>query len=507
MDPELQDSLGELLARIGPAGLLALLIWIWIKLSPKTRKEIRNKIWSWVRWLARQLWYLVCVAWWAARNKIPFRLALRLQPDRWNAMVERRKLPGLKRGKIRRTATGVSVRLTLTGSLTSQWVVSKLPQLETGLGLRKKSTRLRHVGRADHLVLEIKLRDAVQEFIPWSRPRGKVRLRDPLRFALTEFGDVVSVSVKNRIGIFGGSGNGKSCAQRLIGAHVIMAVDAGLEIWDLKFGTESQHYINKAHRVTTVPDSLARLDWLIDEEFPRRAVRMRELRTSSWKETEQDPALLIIVDEGNVITREYTPAQMARFFRAVEQGRALGVYFVWATQFPKAKNLPTEIRSQLNVKICFGLETKEESLVVFKEGVNDGWTPHALPGPGWCMIKSKDPDHLRPRDTKAVWLDDTDLRDNIKMVGKIPGRTPAPDAVEQADETAPEPGAPSVTDDIWAVLLTSPAPLGVSELARRTARSKAAVHAALKKMAASGAVRQDGLKYFVPTVDREHEGD
>ena len=101
---------------------------------------------------------------------------------------------------------------------------------------------------------------------------------------------------------------------------MIQAVDAELEIWDLKFGTESQHYQGKAHRVTTVDEAAARVDWLLDVEFPRRAALMAAQGTSSWKESPTTPAMVLMVDEGNVIIREFKDDQLKRFFRVAEQG-------------------------------------------------------------------------------------------------------------------------------------------------------------------------------------------
>jgi len=498
MDPELQDSLGELLSKIGPLGAAFLLIYLWVKLDAKVRKTVRSWIWKWIKALFRKICYLVAVAWWAAKNQIPFRLALRLQPDRWDSMVDRRRLTGLKRGKIRKSPIGVSVRLTLTGRLTAKYVHSQIRQLETGLGLKRDTVRLRQVSRSDRLILEIRVRNPLEKEIPWERPGRKVRFADPVRLSVTDFGDVVSISVKNRLGIFGESGSGKSCTQRVVGAHAVLAVDAGLEVWDLKQGVEGQHYRDKAHVITTIPDALARLDWLLNEEFPRRAAIMKKRGWSEWRETEQDPALLIIMDEGNVIVRDFTAGQFGRLCTAIEQGRALGIFFAWATQFPKAENLPTQIRSQLNVTVCHKVRNSEEAQVVFKDDVKKGWAPHTLPGEGWVMVQSKT--HRDPVESKVVWLSTDTFRD-LALVGKIPGRSVVVADAEPEEE--PEPGKASVADDIWAVLAVSPDPLGVSELARRTGRSKAAVHAALIKLAEKGFVQRTDQGYVIPVKDPE----
>jgi len=500
MDPQLENSLGDLLAKVGPLGVLALLVFVWVKLDPKIRKAVRARIWTAIKWTARQLWYLIAVAWWASKNQIPLRLALRLQPDRWDAMTEKRRLAGLKRGKIRRTPTGVSVRVTLTGRLTAKYVQSQIRQLETGLGLKRNTVRLKHVSRSDRLILEIKLREPLKDGVPWEHPGRKVRFADPVRLSVTDFGDVFTVSAKNRIGVFGESGFGKSCTQRVIGAHTVLAVDAGLEVWDLKQGVEAQHYRDKAYVVTTVEQALDRLDWLLSSEWPRRAAIMKKHGWSEWQESEKNPAHLIIIDEGNVAVRGFTAGQFDRLCTAIEQGRALGVYFVWATQFPKAENLPTQIRSQLNVTVCHKVRNSEESQVVFKDDVAQGWAPHTLPGPGWVLVKSTDA--KEPVESKVVWLSPADFR-QLALAGPIPA---APAAEEQpVEEQTPVKAA--VADEVWAALAVSPDPLGVRELARRTGRSNAAVHAALKKLEAAGAVQKVGAGYTVPTTKETNDED
>lgn len=478
---------------------------------------------------------------WAHRLDIPYELAQRLQKSSWSAMCKARRLAGLERGDVEKTPYGVAVHVKFRGSLDFPAVQRGIGQIETGLDTGDGAIRLRKGQTAGRGILDVRLRDPLADGVPWEQPSAPVRLAHPVRLAVTPFGDTVELNVKQRIGIFGTSGSGKSCAQRLIGAHVAQAIDADLEIWDLKFGVESQHYQDKAYRVTEVADAVDRVEWLLNVEYPRRAAKMRDRSVSEWNETPWDPARVIIIDEGNVVIRGFsewrgegedgTPSgvkglPLKDLFTLVEQGRALGVYFVWATQYPKAASLPTEIRSQLNATVCLKLRTDGESRVVFGDDVSEGWAPHDLFGPGWLLVQ--DNTHNEPVDAKAVWLSVDTFRsvpvsgpspDKPALVSRTPGQSLSQDSHErtldragQDTDSRTESGHVSldkgrdtdsrtdVATDVWLVLSVCEAPQGVSELARRTGRSKSAVFAALKRMVDDGRLVQYGAGYRLRTT-------
>jgi len=471
----------------------------------------------------------------AHKMDIPYALACKLQADNWRVMCKARKLPGLERGELEKTPYGVAVHVKFNGALDFPTVQRSTDQLETGLDVQAGTVRLRRGETAGRGIVDVRIRDPLADGVPWTAPAVPVRLAHPLRLAMTPFGDTVELSLKQRIGVFGTSGSGKSCVQRLIGAHVAQAVDADLEIWDLKFGVESQHYDGKAYRVTTVDDAVDRVAWLLDTEYPRRAAKMRERGVSEWTETPWDPARVIIIDEGNVVVRGFKDWQPEKvegepagprekplewLFTVIEQGRALGCYFVWATQFPKASSLPTEIRSQLNATVCLKLKTSEEAGVVFKDDVSGGWAPHDLLGPGWLLLK--DDAHAVPVDAKSAWLSVDTFRSlsasvpdtsagtglstgTVRLSTRTPGQSLSPDCPPstRTPDAVPDRTASTVSLDIWTVLLLSEDSPGLSELARRTERSKSAVHTALKKMTEDGAVVQDGAGYRL----RVTEGD
>lgn len=463
---------------------------------------------------------------------IPYELMQKIQKGPWAAMCKARKLPGLERGEIEKTPYGVAVHVRFCGALDFPTVQRGVDQLETGLDVPTGTIRLRKGATAGRGILDIRIRDPLADGTPWEQPSVPVRLAHPLKLAVTPFGDTLELSLKQRIGVFGGSGFGKSCVQRLIGAHVAQAIDADLEVWDLKFGIEGKQYSGKARIITTVADAADRVDHLLNVEYPRRAAKMRELGVSMWDETPWDKALVVLIDEGNVVVRgfgDWRPeaeegeprgakgGPLKDLFTLVEQGRALGVYFVYATQLPKATNLPTEIRSQLNATVCMKLRTSEEAAIVFKDDVREGWSPHDLLGPGWLLVK--DDVHTNPVDAKAIWLSVDELK-SVPVSGpfqdkpSLPTRAPGQSLTETVPDTvsasvsldkgvAPDTDRTDVATDVWLALSVSEKPQGVSELARRTRRSKSAVHAALKRMTEDCRVVQYGAGYRLRTTEED----
>lgn len=408
-----------------------------------------------------------------------------LNPEAWGKMCRKRKLGGLRFLGRRDTPFGVDVDVKFDGSLTFPHVQNNIGQLQAGLNLPHDwRIQLRKGGTSGYGVVRIITHDPLAGELLWEPSANTVRLADPLRISRTAYGEDITIFLKRRIGLFGTSGSGKSCTQRLIAAHVIQSIDADLEIWDLKFGLESQHFEGKAERITTVPQAVDRTRWLLESEYPRRAQIMKKKRTSSWDETPEERALVVMIDEGNRIVRGFTSAQIKDLATAIETGRALGVYFVWATQFPKSDNMPTEIRSQFDCRISMLLMNAEESRVVYKEAVDEGWSPHLLIGPGWMMIK--DTEHRSPQESKALWLSEETVPSIPVSVSAEPAIRPS--LIEKVDN--------SVSEDVWGALVIAEVqgdgPLGVSELSRRTGRSKSAVHGALSRMEDMGQVCRTG---------------
>jgi DNA translocase FtsK/SpoIIIE-like protein len=383
--------------KVGRRGL----VWLTVRLARRAGRMTRKAARRFVRWLK--------VSQWAARMRMPVRLSHRLQQDRWRQMVEDRQLAGLKRGKVKRTPLGVSVRVTMNGKLDTTLVVAKVNALEAGLGLKHGSVRVEPDAYAHQATLHLVLRDPLRKPVAWPVPALPVSSLDLARLSMTPWGEWVGVNLRQRILIVGASGSGKSTVQRVLAASIVMAEDADLEMWDLKLGLESQHYDGKAvRRIINAEDCAARIEELMQVELPRRAKILTDRGTSTWVPSGTDRDLVIMVDEGAALIRELSEAQLDRLFTFVEQARAFGIYLWWATQFPVAENLPTKLRSQLNCVIALKMERASESRVVFEDLTKAGWTPHRLKARGWLLIR--DEDHQAPDESRAVLITEAQFK-------------------------------------------------------------------------------------------------
>lgn len=463
------------------------------------------------------------------------RIMARLQPERWALWTEAREMKGLKRGRITRTPMGLDVVVSLGGKLTVEGLNGRLRHIEAGLGTRRGAVRIEAHEMAHKATVRIQTRDPLKKNVPWVEPAGPVRLADPARLSMNAFGEWTEIDLKQRILVVGASGAGKSSVQRVLAAPVILAVDADLEIWDLKQGTESQHYEGKADvRIIDATAAAARIDWLLNVEFPRRAKILIRRGISTWEETEQDPARVVQVDEGSALVRGLDADYLRKFFTCVEQGRALGVYFWWATQFPKATNLPTEITVNMSAVVALTMKKAREARVVFDDAVKDGWMPHRLRGKGWLLLQ--DDDHTEPEETRAAYLDEKDFRKltahtvpapayaapAAMVVPPMPGYAPTLPAQPvrgwfdaEMDEAVAlaktgyvpaQPQAPAepaldevpVAEAVLKALAGAPADgLSTSKLLLATGRGKSQVYAALQQLQDDGAVLKAGHGRYV----------
>ncbi|WP_331718156.1 FtsK/SpoIIIE domain-containing protein (plasmid) [Streptomyces sp. NBC_00138] len=543
-------TLGQLLNEVGPWGVVVLLAlggFLLLKLLGKggrgwLGKLIRASLKAAIRTFLRY----VRVSLWAARLRIGIRLAVRLQPDRWRAMCEARKLTGLKRGRVKRTPMGVDVRVTLGGSLTLESVVARIKDLETGLGTRRGAIRVEPTESAHKAVVRITVRNPLAGNVKWPRPAAPVSITTPARLSMNPFGEWTEIDLQQRILIVGASGSGKSSAQRVLAAPVILATDADLEVWDLKQGTESQHYEGKADvRITSPESATARLHWFMEHELPRRSGVMQSLNTSTWPTSPTHRDRVVMVDEGAALIRALSDDDLELFFTFLEQARAYGIYLWWATQFPKATNLPTELRSQMSALIALKMRRMSESRVVFEDLSKEGWTPHRLPGKGWLLLH--DDDHQEPEETRAAFIHEREFRDLrpehaaptapaieappvrpaipagkaapvVPPMPSAPPTIPAPrvDVTKHAPAPTPAPAetpaavpaadAGSAADAVRLALADAP-PAGIKtpELILSTGRQKSAVYAALQELQDDGIVVKVGHGRYALADDAAKE--
>lgn len=517
-------DVSQLLDQLGPKGVVVLLtvgaILLLKVIGKGGRKWLADRIRGALKRAVRTFLRYVRVSLWAARLRMPIRLSIRLQPDRWRAMTEARKLSGLKRGKVRRTPMGVDVRVTLGGSLNLETLTARIKDLETGLGTRRGAIRVEPTDAAHKAIVRITVRNPLAKTVTWPVPDGPVSIKDPAMLSMNPFGEWTEIDLQQRILVVGASGSGKSSVQRVLSAPVVLAADADLEVWDLKQGTESQHYEGKADvRITNAEQAKARLAWFMGTELPRRAAVMQALKTSTWPTSPTHRDRVVMVDEGAALVRELDDDELAQFFTFLEQARAFGIYLWWATQFPKGTNLPTELRSQMSAIVALKMRRMSESRVVFEDLTKEGWTPHRLPGKGWLMLL--DDDHQDAEESRAAWIDEKQFRGLTPAGPRAVESAPQRPAIAPAPATLVIPPMPDHAPTIGTISLTKPDPepelqelsvadairtaladapaggMSAAELVVATGRGKSQVYAGLQELTDDGAAVKVGRGRYV----------
>lgn len=490
MDEPQKDTgpgiLSSLVDVIGPTGVVVVVVLTLAALWLLKYKTVRRAVWKVTKKLYKKTNTYVRLTWWASRLGIGIRLARRLQPKRWHKMCEERQLAGLKRGKIKRTKVGIDINVTFNLKLTAEYVQDKLTALETGLGIRKGCMRLIEGNTANKGALRISLRGVLPAILPMEIPEGETSIKDGWQL-VNEFGETTTVNLRQRILITGASGSGKSTAQRSLSTRVLRAYDADMEMWDLKKGLESQHYEGKVlHRVIDAASALERIEYLLTDEMERRAEIMKALKTSTWPTSRRHRDRIVQLDEGNVVIREFTPKQIGRLFTLIEQARAFGIYVWWATQFPTADNLPTELRSQFTCFVALLMEKASESRIVFEDGVSEGWAPHRLPGVGWCLVR--DAQHRQPEQYKIPFIDEIPFREMSVNVG-----TEAPAVSKPAVEFVPADAEMSSEDKmIFALRSAGEGGAHYKELMKFLDLSQPRVYQIRDKLLSEGRIQEAG---------------
>lgn len=408
----------------------------------------------------------------------------RIQKDPWTRMVQEKKISGLVWTGVEDSPFGVRVKVKFEGTMNYSVALSSVHHIEAGLDVPAGSVRPKAGKTMGWGFIEIRTKTPFPDGLFWEAPTGPVRLADPVHLATTPDGEKIFLDVKQRILVTGTSGAGKSGTQSVIAAHVILAEDAELEFWDFK-RVGATAFEGKAKCVTTVQEAAERIQWLMEEEYTRRMDLMIQRKVSTWAETPDDPALVLMIDEGNDLTRDLSPELKAQLFSAVEKGRALGVYFVWATQFPKGTNLPTELRSQFSAKACMRLlDIKESRVAMGDDSVSVGWSPHLLDN-HWILLK--DGDNKSPREARVLHLKE-DVFVELGTTSRGQG-----DNVPGTGGQTVSLGDTSLEDNIMLCLLMSPGPMSGRALAQELGKPSMTVARAVEALVEGGKlVRGDG---------------
>jgi S-DNA-T family DNA segregation ATPase FtsK/SpoIIIE len=237
------------------------------------------------------------IPWWFHRRR---RAKARVEKtiSAWPDVAENAGLPGSEILSVVVDAWGWTARVLLRKGITPGQVISKIPALESNLGLRPGSMRVfPDDKRADRFIMRVIENDPHAQPVPWPGP-SITSITKPVEIGLTEDGRHVRVLLLRRNALVGGiAGAGKSGILNIIIAELAACRDVVLWGVDLKGGMELQPWAGCFDRLATTPAQAAELFTDAVEWLNRRARDNAAKGMRLHEPTPDDPALVIITDE------------------------------------------------------------------------------------------------------------------------------------------------------------------------------------------------------------------
>lgn len=460
----------------------------------------------------------------------------KLAPEVWQKIAPTRKLGETVVESATLTRAGIQVMIKLNGDWTLPKFQAREESVRMLLEVREEvMSRITPSGTSGWVVLSLRTRSACPIFIPWY-PGA------PNAFC-TVTGREIRVNFRRHLAIAGASDTGKSVTARTIFADVCFDAVAALIYCDPKM-VEGALWRGRA-RVALDPDEIHEVALELDEENTRRKNIMQQRGWDKWIPTEDEPTLIVPVDEGASLVADAKDSSLdkeervirkktlAIFTKGAREWRSQGIHIIWMTQYPTVEEgMPQQIGANIPDRISMALGMERHAEVVFdKENVANGWKSHKLPRNPKGLALFKVGTDCEPNPAQVVYLDKDRISElplsGIWYPSGVKYATPVTEEPEALEEAATEYGEPereeigkpvndevttlitregetvvvetptqelSPEDQVLEALLDSPnGVLTFAELRDATGISKSTLHRLLtEKMLEKGLVVKDG---------------
>lgn len=408
------------------------------------------------------------MGWWSShrqRSKVKMEASIEDFPER----MKKIGFSGIRPGKVEVTETGFHGKLHWdAGEYDVDDVLKNKSKFNNVMAKLRGQLRFEPDGKSinsiKYRVIEKDPHAQAQPYVPPTQVR---RASDPTVIGPREDGVVVSVrrydpAKGSRNVLAGGTiGSGKSSFTNVCVAEDVCSDDVfpiGLDMkqveltpWApaLGFCITSQPVAARFIRAMMEPGGL----------FETRGGILARRGARVWNTEIDGPVIDIIMDETKEILGNGDIKTVNAFATLATKGRAYGIRFVLASQYPTLESIgSSQVRQQVGIRLCFRMEDSDgEAFVlpgnrVFAEQIDDE-------RPGTCYVK--DGSRLNSMPVRVLYIDD-DLRDAIvkARAGKTvqldpesaaaierffpefadrprPGQVP-----EQRDSRNPRPGTP-----------------------------------------------------------------
>lgn len=331
----------------------------------------------------------------------------------WPTLAARIGRSGLNMTGVVGTVTGVKGRFTWARGLYEvEDVLNSKSRIEGALGAQAGTLRMSREGGSTNSV-EWRVVERDPHALPqeWTIPDHVGSASDPLAVGPFESEEVARIQryvpgrgVRHML-IGGATDSGKSSLVRLAVADNVCSDDVFTVGMDFKGGVELGPWAEAlggytksktwAHELLL---AIAAEGGLLDE----RGAIVEQSGLKSWDPKVHGPIIDIVVDEAKELLGEGTPTRVVAAFSSIaNRGRALGVRFLLATQFPTLEAIgSSQVRQQIRHRFCFRMEDDQGEGYVVQATVRADRIP--ADRPGTCYMRDGDQTFMEP--LRVYWI-------------------------------------------------------------------------------------------------------
>lgn len=391
-------------------------------------------------WLALTLFggvLVLGIPWWTSDRK---RAQVKVEDNLrdWPTVARRIGREHLKPTDVTLTAIGRKGRFRWpVGAYEVDHILRDKSRIEGAMGADRGTLRLEPDGRSTNSVRwQVIERDPHAAAQPWPLPSHLGSIADPMALGPREDGEEVrvqrfvpGVGARNLMAA-GQQGSGKSSLINLECGNGATEDDNFMIGFDFKEVELTPWKGALGYMTASVAKARALVMAITEDEVGLLAVRQSKLAKRGarcWDTKIDGPVITIIVDEAKDLLGMGDSKLVDRFALIGTKGRALGVRFALATQFPTLEAIgSSQIRQQIRHRFCFRMQDESgESFVMPGHSVRADRISDDRPGTCYFLNSDK----LESMPIRILYLDD----DTVAAVASArAGLTPELDAESEA---------------------------------------------------------------------------
>lgn len=430
------------------------------------------------------------------------RIAGRLDPSYWGKNADIRKLSGTVPTEAKLTPAGLESHVRLDAPWTPATFKAKLADIRTFLGLRSETRMEIRTGTHDDRALILVRTRSAADGVP------KLWTPDHVGIGVdTITGEFVDVPKDGTHKLVAGATNmGKSFSWRTWMMQVAhdplwsgILLDPKMQEaqkWYGKIRTEGHQRSGVDEIRQAIYDALCEL---VEEMRHRQQIA----KSTSWDPTPEYPNLLVVIEEGRQLIQMSQDKRWGDVLNKVDDlytlARAVGIWLVWATQYPSRTNggITANVSENSLTVVSLTVGSATSDRVVFGEdAATTGWEPSKLGGePGLALVQHKG---LKPHPVQ-LWLVTDEMIEalpNVKPWSRTqdgPQRPTGLTLVKGEGQQEEHPAAPAADTNAGKVLRAIQGGATTNKAVEQaTEINKGTVSKAIKALIADGLVERSG---------------